>query len=254
MVSLLKKTAGVVIMEDSFEHKNFRESLAKVFARNEKEELEMGFDASLEVQTSAQIKVKGFIGHALSLDNKKKHEAHISEESIGIGGTTAWKICTIDPMYTTSIFFEVSNNHANPIPTGTPITIQFRTHYHNSVGQKILRITTVQRAWVDCTVDPNRANSVVGQGFDQEAAAVLISRMALYKCEDLNESNFDVIRWIDKMLIKLITKFSRYVKDQPQSFSLAEEFSLFPTFMFHFRRGPLLQVFNNSPDETAIHR
>lgn len=35
---------------------------------------------------------------------------------------------------------------------------------------------------------------------------------------------------------------------------LAENFSLYPQFMFHLRRSQFLQVFNNSPDETAYYR
>jgi protein transport protein SEC23 len=35
---------------------------------------------------------------------------------------------------------------------------------------------------------------------------------------------------------------------------LPENFSLYPQFMFHLRRSQFLQVFNNSPDETAYYR
>uniref|UniRef100_A0A1I7XD45 Protein transport protein SEC23 n=1 Tax=Heterorhabditis bacteriophora TaxID=37862 RepID=A0A1I7XD45_HETBA len=49
-------------------------------------------------------------------------------------------------------------------------------------------------------------------------------------------------------------KFGEYAKDDPNSFRLSEKFSLFPQFMFHLRRSQFLQVFNNSPDETAYYR
>lgn len=45
-----------------------------------------------------------------------------------------------------------------------------------------------------------------------------------------------------------------YEKDSPGTFLLAENFSLYPQFMFHLRRSQFLQVFNNSPDETAYYR
>lgn len=38
------------------------------------------------------------------------------------------------------------------------------------------------------------------------------------------------------------------------SFRLADNFSIYPQFMFHLRRSQFLQVFNNSPDETAFYR
>jgi protein transport protein SEC23 len=43
-------------------------------------------------------------------------------------------------------------------------------------------------------------------------------------------------------------------KDDPSSFRLADNFSIYPQFMFHLRRSPFLQVFNQSPDETAFMR
>lgn len=49
-------------------------------------------------------------------------------------------------------------------------------------------------------------------------------------------------------------KFGEYHKDDPSSFRLNDTFSMFPQFMFHLRRSQFMQVFNNSPDETAYYR
>lgn len=49
-------------------------------------------------------------------------------------------------------------------------------------------------------------------------------------------------------------KFGEYQKDDPNSFRLPENFSLYPQFMYHLRRSQFLQVFNNSPDETSYYR
>merc|ERR550537_1781447 len=89
-------------------------------------------------------------------------------------------------------------------------------------------------------------------GFDQEAAAVLMSRFAVFKTE--NEDPLEVLRWVDRMLIRLVAKFADYRKDEPASFHLAPEFSIFPQFMYHLRRSNFLQTFNASPDETAFYR
>jgi len=56
------------------------------------------------------------------------------------------------------------------------------------------------------------------------------------------------------MLIRLCQKFADYRKEDPTSFALADNFSIYPQFMFHLRRSQFLQVFNNSPDETAFYR
>ena len=49
-------------------------------------------------------------------------------------------------------------------------------------------------------------------------------------------------------------KFADYHKEDPTSFRLTDNFSIYPQFMFHLRRSQFLQVFNNSPDETAFYR
>merc|ERR1712054_622860 len=70
----------------------------------------------------------------------------------------------------------------------------------------------------------------------------------------LNEEAFDILRWIDRMLIRLMAKFADYRNDDPASFRLSPQFSIYPQFMFHLRRSQFLQVFGNSPDETTYNR
>lgn len=43
-------------------------------------------------------------------------------------------------------------------------------------------------------------------GFDQEAAAVLMSRLAVFRAE--SDDGPDVLRWVDRMLIRLVSIFS----------------------------------------------
>merc|ERR1712183_804263 len=95
-------------------------------------------------------------------------------------------------------------------------------------------------------------NAEISSGFDQEAAAVLMARYSVFKTE--NEDPLDVLRWVDRMLIRLVAKFANYRKDDPSSFRLNPEFSIFPQFMYHLRRSNFLQTFNASPDETAYYR
>ncbi|KAJ3004194.1 hypothetical protein NUW54_g4931 [Trametes sanguinea] len=92
----------------------------------------------------------------------------------------------------------------------------------------------------------------IAASFDQEAAAVLMARIAVFKAE-IDDSP-DVLRWLDRMLIRLCQKFADYRKEDPSSFRLTDNFSIYPQFMFHLRRSQFLQVFNNSPDETAFYR
>lgn len=79
-----------------------------------------------------------------------------------------------------------------------------------------------------------------------------MARMVVYRAE--TDEGPDVLRWVDRMLIRLCQKFGEYGKDDANSFRLAENFSLYPQFMYHLRRSQFLQVFNNSPDETTYYR
>lgn len=45
----------------------------------------------------------------------------------------------------------------------------------------------------------------IQSGFDQEAAAVLMARIAVFKAEI--DDGPDVLRWLDRMLIRLVRLF-----------------------------------------------
>lgn len=54
---------------------------------------------------------------------------------------------------------------------------------------------------------------------------------------------FDPIRWLDRSLIRLCSRFGDYQKENSSSFSLSPRFSIFPQFIFHLRRSQFVQVF-----------
>ncbi|KAK1748886.1 protein transport protein SEC23 [Skeletonema marinoi] len=144
--------------------------------------------------------------------------------------------------------------------------IQFLTKYQHANGRTRLRATTLCGPWYNPPpgegekrappqpgVNGYNGNmeqpSPVKMSFDQEAAAVLLARVAVDRTG--SEDVADVLRWVDRSLIRLCSKFADYVPDDPNSFRLAPEFSLFPQFVFHLRRSQFLQLFNSSPDEAA---
>ena len=63
-------------------------------------------------------------------------------------------------------------------------------------------------------------------GFDQETSCVMMSRIAVFRAE--SDEGPDVLRWLDRMLIRLCQKFGEFNKEDPNSFRLAENFSLYP--------------------------
>ena len=246
MKSLCNMTGGNMVMGDSFNSALFKQTYQRVFAKDPKGEFKMGFNATVEVKCSRELKISGSIASCVSANRK---DGSISEVEIGIGNTTAWKFCTLTPSTTLATFFEVTNQHGAPIPQEGQGCIQFITSYQHASGQKRVRVTTLARNWAD----PATALPHIAASFDQEGAAVLMARMASWRA-DTTEEGADVLRWVDRMLIRLCQKFGEYNKDSPDSFRLPENFSLYPQFMFHLRRSQFLQVFNNSPDETSFYR
>lgn len=235
-----------MVLTDSFTSSMFKQSFVRVFEKDADDNLLMGFNASLEVLTTKELKVTGLIGHAVSMNKKS---TSVGETECGIGNTCSWKMCGIDPNASYGIYFEIASQGGPAQHQQTPQKgmMQFLTYYQHSSGQFHLRVTTVSRNLSGPAGDP-----AIAQSFDQEAAAVLMSRIAVFKAEV--DDGPDVLRWVDRMLIRLCSRFADYRKDDPSSFRLEKNFTLYPQFMFHLRRSQFLQVFNNSPDETAFYR
>ena len=153
-------------------------------------------------QTTKEIKISGVIGHVISVNKKS---ASVGETEIGIGQTSAWKVCSLTPKSSMAVYFEVVTPAGQPLQPGANGLIQFVTHYQHASGQYRLRVTTVARAFAE------GGHPSIAASFDQEAAAVLMSRIAVFKAE-IDDSP-DVLRWLDRMLIRLCQKFADYRKE-----------------------------------------
>ena len=272
MKELVEATGGLMVLGDSFGQSVFKESLRRVFNRhpddvpNDGGKMMMAFGASMEVFTSRECKVSGAIGPVTSLN---KMASNVGDMEIGVGGTNAWGLGGIDPGTTIAVYFEVAVPGTSPVPQGKMRYIQFLTKYLHSSGMTRLRATTLCGPWHNMAPEGQQQqqqqhpNGQPGQptgpdiepikfGFDQEAAAVLSARLAVHRTE--TEDPGDVLRWVDRSLIRLCAKFADYLPDQPNTFRLSPQFSLYPQFMFHLRRSQFLQLFNSSPDEAAYYR
>eukprot|EP00928_Gymnodinium_smaydae_P053280 TRINITY_DN3730_c0_g3_i1.p1 TRINITY_DN3730_c0_g3~~TRINITY_DN3730_c0_g3_i1.p1 ORF type:complete len:787 (-),score=178.75 TRINITY_DN3730_c0_g3_i1:124-2391(-) len=237
------KSGGYMVMSDTFSMHVFKDSFRKVFDCDEHGYLNQGFNAKVEVFTSREAKCSGAVG---GLSSMGKKSPYVSETEIGEGGTSQWVVGSLDKSTAIAFYFDVTNTQANAMPTGKQSFVQFQTRYLHPSGRKRLRVTTVSHRYSDSNMTD------IATGFDQEAAAIILARYAVWKCE--NEDPLDVLRWVDRMLIRLVSKFADYRKDDPGSFRLAPEFANFPQFMYHLRRSNFLQTFNASPDETAFYR
>ena len=67
-----------------------------------------------------------------------------------------------------------------------------------------------------------------------------MARVAVHRTEE-DETN-DILRWLDRSLIRLTAKFADYQKDRPETLQMQPEFSIYPQFMFHLRRSHLCKT------------
>nr|KYP38306.1 Protein transport protein SEC23 [Cajanus cajan] len=242
----VEKTGGLLVLSESFGHSVFKDSFKRVFEDGE-QSLGLCFNGTLEINCSKEIKIQGIIGPCTSLEKKGPS---VADTVIGEGNTTSWKMCGLDRSTCLTVLFDLSSSDRTNTPAAAnpQFYLQFVTSFQSPNGQSVVRVTTVTRRWVDVTV----SSEELVQGFDQETAAVVMARLASLKME--TEEAFDATRWLDRLLIRLCSKFGDYRKDDPSSFTLNPSFSLFPQFIFNLRRSQFVQVFNNSPDETAYFR
>lgn len=247
MKKMTDSTGGVLLLTDAFSTAIFKQSYLRLFSKDEEGYLTMAFNGNLAVKTSKDLKLQGLIGHASAV--KKTDATNVSDSEIGIGSTSVWKMSALSPHHTYGIFFEIANpNAVSPITTDRAnlAYTQFITQYQHASGTNRVRVITVANQMLPF------GTPAIAASFDQEAAAVLMARIAVFKAE--TDDGADVIRWLDRTLIKLCQKYADYNKDDPASFRLAPNFSLYPQFTYYLRRSQFLSVFNNSPDETAFYR
>ncbi|XP_077249912.1 protein transport protein SEC23 E-like [Tasmannia lanceolata] len=242
----VERTGGLVVLAESFGHSVFKDSFKRIFEDGE-QSLGLSFNGNLEIICSKDIKIQGIIGPCTSLEKKGPSCADVV---IGQGNTTSWKMCGLDKSTCLTVFFDISpSDRSNQQGIANQqLYIQFITHYQNPEGKMRLRVTTITRRWADTSTNSEE----LVEGFDQETAAVVMARLISLKME--MEEEFDATRWLDRSLIRLCSRFGDYRKDDPTSFTLNPSFSIFPQFMFNLRRSQFVQVFNNSPDETAYFR
>ncbi|KAJ3531646.1 hypothetical protein NMY22_g8067 [Coprinellus aureogranulatus] len=100
-----------------------------------------------------------------------------------------------------------------------------------------LRVTTIAHNLAEA------GSPSIPASFHQETAAVLMARIAVFK-EGIADSP-DILRWLDRMLIRLCQKFADYREGDPTSFHLTDNFSIYPQFMFHLHR--IVQYSSNGP-------
>ena len=246
MRTMSSRTGGYIIFTDSFSTMIFKDSFRKIFSLDDNGYLKMNFKAKLHFNCTNNYKVSGALGHLFSL---KKKSLISSDLVVGEGNTVEWALGGINPSSTYTFFLDSNDQVKENIRT---VIIQLLTTYVAGDRSWRLRVSTISRR-ISNPLETQNALNEIANSFDQEAAAVLIGRLCVdnnFKGEDSKES----LKWIDKTLIHLMSKFAKYTKDNPNSFSLTSKFELFPQFMFYLRRSSFIQSFNESPDESTYYK
>jgi protein transport protein SEC23 len=234
-------SGGFMILAESFESDQFKKCLRHLFKHDGDGFLKMNFDATIEIVTTKDVKISGALGPCVSL---RKKNASVSETEVGQGGTYVWKLNTLTDRTCIAFFFQMSDEQK--IQPSSAFLVQFITRYRQGNMGLRKRVTTAARRWV-----ANHSTDIAA-GFDQEAAASVMARLAILRAETCHAR--DVVRWLDDTLIRFTSKFGDYVPEDPSSFRLSSNFSLYPQFMFHLRRSQFIDVSNTTPDETAYFR
>ncbi|CAD8135653.1 unnamed protein product [Paramecium pentaurelia] len=242
MKQLAEKTGGVVVMQEKFDSDMFRETYKKLFDKDSSGFLKMGFGSKMDIFVSKDIKVQGGVGPCISL---KKGGPMVSEVSLGEGGTTSWYTGGLDRNSTILLMFDLSSTKDTNFSQYA--YIQFVTIYRHSSRLQRLRVTTIQRRFAD----HNNIMDMI-RGFDQEAACVTMARVGILKAEQ--EESIEVLKWLDRSLIRVVARFGSYRKDDVSSFRFPQEMMMYPQFMYHLRRSHFITTFGASPDETTFYR
>eukprot|EP01053_Blabericola_migrator_P004824 Blabericola_migrator_1__4823@NODE_2531_length_2639_cov_267_855754_g1583_i0_p1_GENE_NODE_2531_length_2639_cov_267_855754_g1583_i0NODE_2531_length_2639_cov_267_855754_g1583_i0_p1_ORF_typecomplete_len804_score146_28Sec23_trunk/PF04811_15/6_1e71Sec23_helical/PF04815_15/2_8e25Sec23_BS/PF08033_12/2_1e21Sec23_BS/PF08033_12/4_5e03Gelsolin/PF00626_22/1_1e04Gelsolin/PF00626_22/5_5e08zfSec23_Sec24/PF04810_15/1_8e07zfSec23_Sec24/PF04810_15/6_3e03VWA_3/PF13768_6/1_NODE_2531_length_2639_cov_267_855754_g1583_i len=241
-----ERTGGVVVMSDTFSLNVFRDSLKKLFENGPDGYVRNAFNVRIELLCTKEVKICGAIGCVTSTNKKA---SHVADLSVGQSGTCEWTCGVMDPSSTIAFFMDIVNTNERNLANKSAF-IQVQITYTHPTGEKKMRVFTQAFPFAVSGSGNNLAQ--IGSGFDQETATTLMARLAVAKTE--TEEPLDILRWLDRKLIRLVSVFADYQKDKPETFQLGQEFAGYPLYMYHLRRSHFLQTFNASPDETAYYR
>lgn len=241
----IQATGGIVVASDGWKKPQVAASIDQFLKPGSDGALDCGLNATFDVATSPTWKVCGVIGQCIGTGRKS---SSVADTEIGFGGTCQWTSSFIDSHTTLAVYFETVTVPPQQPGQRRPNArhVQFVTKYQRGSTNKI-RVTTLAHQAMEQT-----NFQALGETFDQETAAVLLARHAVHKIG--SEPVVDVLRWLDRHIVRLVNRFGDFVVDQPQSLRLSPKLSMFPIFMFNLRRSAYLQLFNRSPDETAVLR
>lgn len=258
MSNLIESSGGNVILSNDFIEEEYISSCQKLFKGEnleyeiEDENLEgklnnlslktlknlnMKFNCKTRIITTKNLKYESFLGIG--------HEPDISGGKKVMYQHKMNACLNAAPLF---IFSPVEKCNGNAI-------IQFITEYHDSCRRKIIRVTTVSKPFGN-----NKSKDIEGilskeeylMGLDAEAITISIARKIIQP--NLIEEDNDVVRRIDRILIKTTRNISQYNNMDPTSICFPDSMELFSKFVYFLRRSSLILAQSHSPDEFTYNR
>lgn len=273
-------SGGVVFNAETWLQEHFYRSIELFLDPDEDGRLRFAMNASFSVLVSPSWQVSGVIGQCVS-SGKASHMA--SKSQIGEGRTNQWATGMIDRRTTFAVYFNIASTTSAPgsllSPSSTSAStsasslfsfvrggikdtvspshesgpyriVQFITRYELDTEVRV-RVTTIAHP---LSYSPTKQQLV--EAFDQETAAVLLAREAIFRTDSM--SLLKILHWLDSKLVEVVASFgernTQAGRPGAPPMRLPPQCVFFPAFIYHLRRSGYLQIFNSSPDETAIIR
>lgn len=163
MKEAVERTGGLTIQTDTYGNPVFSESLPRVFLLDPAADGYLGLvsTATLEVIPSRDIKVCGLLGPAAAMEKKS---VAVSETVIGVGGTTLFKLPSMDKDTTLLTLYDVVGSTKDKAANGSlwqQFFVQFVTKFTTAEGEQRCRVTTVTRRCGDVGVHALRTASIM---------------------------------------------------------------------------------------------
>jgi protein transport protein SEC23 len=105
-----ENTGGDLILTDTYNNQIFQESFRRFFklSGEKQKDLAMGFNGTFDVKCSPDMKIAGALGPLTSMN---KTTPYVSENEIGYGKTSTWKVNALRPTSSITMFFDVANKN-----------------------------------------------------------------------------------------------------------------------------------------------
>ena len=224
--SLCQLTGGYIFLYDSYKSPEFKKNFLLFFTQHS----HPNTHCSLTIHCSPNTEICGCISLGYSFNNNSKYSSSVS---VGMSNTNVWGINALDQATSFTVFFHPKQKSPNPV------IIQFETRYLDADSNYNTRVSVYKFT----------NTHKVPAGFDPETAIVVTGKLAVWRLK--TEEFQNVARWVDRSLLNFVKRFAVV---NGKTVEIPEEISLFPQFVYFFRRSQFLTEFNVSPDENAFYR